>query len=75
MEQWRWGWLARLLLLVAQQATRPVAYDRHLFPHSGAIEHFFKPVLIPRGDCPRRQLLDLLATLGRSDPVMLQKKR
>src|ERR1700691_2943655 len=63
-----------LLLLVAQQTCRPVAYDRHLLPHGEAIEHFFEPALIPRGDRPRRQLLNLLPALGEIDPVMLQER-
>jgi hypothetical protein len=52
------------LSLLGQQASRPFTNDRHLLPDGVAIEYFFEPVLIPRGNRPRSQLLDLLAVRG-----------
>jgi hypothetical protein len=40
---------------------------------SAAIGHVVKTALVASGHRPRRQLLDLLTTVGKLNPVMLQE--
>jgi hypothetical protein len=69
------AWIgARARLSTLKRSSRPVTHSRHLPADSTAIELFVKTALIARGHRPRRQLLNLLATIREINPVMLHER-